>query len=166
MEINLIYISLVKSNKIETLSFKGNFMISAQIFAPVSVLSLIDIQKIAESYRRKSFGGTEKHNDRKDPNISYSFRPFWQSWKRENSCFFLRVNVSFFFQRSFTETRFLWFHVYETPFGIKASCYENPNIRFSLASKRFLETEYTEHSKTNELLPIVPMSGFQLELAL
>lgn len=97
MEINLIYISLLKSDRIENLSFKGNFMKSAQIFTPVSVLSLIDIQKIAESYRRKSFGGTEKHNDRKDPNISYSFRPFWQSWKRENSCFFSELMSHFSF---------------------------------------------------------------------
>lgn len=141
-------------------------MIDSHIYHPVSVLSLIDIGKLAESYRRKSFGGTEKHFDKKDPNLSYSFKPAWQSWKKENSCFLLRVTVSEFFQKTFRETKFLWFHVYETPYGIKAKCCENPSIRFGLASRNFLDREYAKHSETNALLPITPMSGSQLELSL
>ncbi len=141
-------------------------MTDSHIYHTVSVLSLIDIGKLAESYRRKSFGGTEKYQDKKDPNISYSFKPAWQSWKKENSCFLIRVTVSVFFQNTFSETRFLWFHVYETPYGIKARCCENPLIRFGLASKNFLDREFAKHSKTNALLPVVPMSRLQLELSL
>ena len=39
-------------------------------------------------------------------------------------------------------------------------------IRFGLGSRRFMEAQYEEHSKTNVLLPIVPMTGSQLELAI
>ena len=39
-------------------------------------------------------------------------------------------------------------------------------IRFGLGSRRFMEARYEEHSKTNVLLPIVPMTGSQLELAI
>lgn len=140
-------------------------MKNSGIYAPVSVLSLIDIGKLAESYRRKSFGSTEKQRDPVDANISYLFKPAWQTWKRENSCFLLKVTVSIFLQRNFSGSRFLWFHVYETPYGIKAACCENPRIRFGLASSKFLTAEFDEHSRTNDLLPIVPMCGSQLEMA-
>ncbi len=141
------------------------FMTHSEIYTPVSVLSLIDIGKLAESYRRKSLGGTEKQRDPIDANIYYSFKPAWQTWKKESSCFLLKVNVSVFLQRKFSGTRFLWFHVYETPYGIKAACCENPRIRFGLASSKFLAIEFEEHSKANSLLPIVPMSRSQVEMA-
>ena len=141
-------------------------MSNIQIYSPVSVLSLIDIGKLADSYRRKSFAGTEKYQDKDNPNIYYSFKPAWQTWKKENSCFFVKITISIFVHKTFTETRFLWFHIYETPYGIKARCCENSKIRFGLASRRFMEAQYEEHSKTNVLLPIVPMTGSQLELAL
>jgi hypothetical protein len=49
---------------------------------------------------------------------------------------------------------------------IKASCCENSKMRFGLVSRRFMEAQYEEHSKTNVVLPIAPMTGSQLELAL
>lgn len=139
-------------------------MKQSDLYAPISVLSLINIGKLAESYRRKSLGGTEKQRDPTDENIYYSFKPAWQTWKRENSCFLLKVTVSVFLQRKFTGTRFLWFHVYVTPYGIKATCCENPKIRFGLASKKFLQKEFEEFSKTHVLLPIVQKSHSQLEI--
>jgi hypothetical protein len=130
---------------------------------PVSVLSLISIGKLAESYRRKSFGGTEKRQDNKNQTMSYSFKPAWRTWKEENSCFLLKVTVSMFIDMKFAESRFLWFNILATPYGIKALCCENSDLRFGLASKKFLDTAYENLSKTNLLLPKQRVSGSRLE---
>jgi hypothetical protein len=132
----------------------------------VSVLSLIDIVELAESYRRKSFGGTEKHQNSMVFNIAYTFNPDWTSWNQHDDRFFLKVKVAFFIDNKFSGSRFLWFEVNATSLGIKARCCKQPKLRFGLCSRRFLQANYEKYSKTNSLLPITPMSGSQLELSL
>ena len=138
-------------------------MENIQVLEPISILSLINIGKLAESYRRKSFGGTEKRQDKKNLAMSYSFKPAWRTWKEENFCFLLKVTVSVFIDMKFTETRFMWFNILATPSGIKALCCENSDLRFGLSSKRFLDTVYENLSKTNLLLPKQRLHGSQLK---
>ena len=84
-------------------------MSNIQIYSPVSVLSLIDIGKLADSYRRKSFGGTEKYQDKDNPNIYYSFKPAWQTWKKENSCFLSKLLFQFLFIKPLQKLVFFGF---------------------------------------------------------
>ena len=141
-------------------------MKNTEIYEPVSVLSLIDIEKLAESYRRKSFGCSEKRQDTENKNIFYTFRPDWKSWNIKNSKVFLNVKVSIFVDQDFAGSRFLCFQVFETSLGIKARCCKQPKLRFGLSSKRFLEAAFDEFSKTYLLTPITPRNSSQFELAL
>ena len=130
------------------------------------MLSLIDIVELAEAYRRKSFGGTEKHQNSMAFNIAYTFNPNWNSWNQHDDRFFLKVKVSVFIDNKFSGSRFLWFEVNATSLGIKARCCKQPKLRFGLCSRRFLEANYEKYSKTNSLLPIDLKGKLQLELSL
>jgi hypothetical protein len=147
------------------LSDKGKIMINQEVNEPLSVLSLIEIGKLAESYRRKSHGGTERHQDRKNPSVFYSYKPAWRTWKEEDSKFLIKVTVSIFLDMEFTETNFLWFNVLATTNGIKARSLEYPRLHFKLSSSRFLDAEYEKNSKNHLLMPIRPISKNQLELS-
>lgn len=145
---------------------KGIFMSNNQINEPVSILTYIKIADLAESYRRKSYGHTAMQKAKNNSNISYSFKPAWNSWKNQDSAFYLKVTVSIYLQEKFLGSKFLWFYINATSNGIKAKCCEIPSIRFSLASRRFLATEFEKHSKKYCILPVTAYSGSQLSLAL
>jgi hypothetical protein len=141
-------------------------MSNSPLSPAVSVLSLIDIEELAESYRRKSFGGTEKYQNSMVFNIAYTFNPEWTSWNQNDDRFFLKVKVAVFINNKFSGSRFLWFEVNATSLGIKARCCKQPKLRFGLCSRRFLEANYEKYAKTNSLLPIDPTGKLQLEFSL
>jgi hypothetical protein len=119
-----------------------------------SILSMISITALAGTYRRNSFDGTVKYSPRKGHNISHSYKPAWNTWTEDSSCFFLKVTVSIFLNDIFQESKFLWFNVIETPDGIQAICCQNTRLRFKLSSKRFLNHQYEKLNTSDSLLPM------------
>ena len=105
------------------------------------LLSNIDIDGLAESYRKKSFGYTEKHQDRFRPDVQYTYKPIWTSWTQFNKNFLLKVSVRSYINGNFGSNEYLWFNVIETPLGIKARSIYNKNMRFGLCSLRFADSQ-------------------------
>ena len=155
----------------EKLLFGDNYdsLIGIYIFLKNIFIQNIDYV-IIESHKLYSDFAIEYINMidtiKNNSNISYSFKPAWNSWKNQDSAFYLKVTVSIYLQEKFLGSKFLWFYINATSNGIKAKCCEIPSIRFSLASRRFLASEFEKHSKKYCILPVTAYSGSQLSLAL
>jgi len=105
------------------------------------LLSNIDIDSLAESYRKKSFGYTEKHQDKFQPEVQYTYKPIWSTWIQSKNKFFVRVSVRSYVNGKFDLNEYLWFNVVETSIGIKARSVYNKNLRFGLCSLRFADSQ-------------------------
>lgn len=106
------------------------------------LLSNIDIESLAESYRKKSYGYTEKHQDKFQPEVQYTYKPIWSTWIQSKNKFFVRVSVRSYVNGKFDLNEYLWFNVVETSIGIKARSVYNKNLRFGLCSLRFADSQY------------------------
>ena len=108
------------------------------------LLSNIDIDSLAESYRKKSYGYTEKHQDKFQPKVQYTYKPIWSTWIQSKNKFFVRVSVRSYVNGKFDLNEYLWFNVVETSIGIKAHSVYNKNLRFGLCSLRFADSQYVK----------------------